>query len=218
MSIEMFWEDYTSTERDLFQKSCRRLLKQTFIVRDKDEDNKKAYYFISKKPDPFYEYFGYIGFDILVDRENGVIMLRNCADLGEHGKIQANRLMLKKAESIVLCCLWTLYADRVRMGSLTKNILITVTDLRFELEKYGLKEQFDNKTFMGDILLLFSKYNLIDVHGKIGETDCVIRLYPSLQFALDTEEFKRFVETTQKRMMEKTGEETEENEDADTDE
>ena len=45
MSMEVFWEDYTSTERDLFQKSCRRLLKQTFIVRDKDEDNKKAYYF-----------------------------------------------------------------------------------------------------------------------------------------------------------------------------
>lgn len=75
MSMEMFWEDYTSTERDLFQKSCRRLLKQTFIVRDKDEDNKKAYYFISKKPEPFSEYFGYIGFDIVVDRESGVMKM-----------------------------------------------------------------------------------------------------------------------------------------------
>ena len=135
VSIEIFWEDYTSTERDLFQKSCRRLLKQTFIVRDKDEDHKKAYYFISNKPEPFSEYFGYIGFDIVVDRENGVIMLRNCADLGEHGRIQANRLMLKKAESVVLCCLWTLYADRVRAGSLAQNILITLTDVVFDLEK-----------------------------------------------------------------------------------
>lgn len=209
MSIEVFWEDYTSTERALFQKSCRRLLKQTFIVRDKDEDNRKAYYFISKKPEPFSEYFGYIGFDIVVDRENGVIMLRNCADMGEQGKIQANRLLLKKAESVVLCCLWTMYADRVRSGSLSQNILISITDLRFELEKYGMKEQFDNKTFMGDILSLFTKYNLVAVHGKIGEPDCLIRLYPSLQFALDTEEFRRFAETTRNRMMEKTGEEAE---------
>ena len=37
MSIEEFWEEYTSSERALFQKSCRRLLKQTFIVRAKDE-------------------------------------------------------------------------------------------------------------------------------------------------------------------------------------
>ena len=49
MSIEEFWEGYTSSERDLFQRACRRLLKHTFIVRDKDEENKKAYYFISKK-------------------------------------------------------------------------------------------------------------------------------------------------------------------------
>jgi len=216
MSMEVFWEDYTSTERDLFQKSCRRLLKQTFIVRDKDEDNKKAYYFISKKPEPFSRYFGYIGFDIVVDRENGVIMLRNCADMGEHGKIQANRMLLKKAESIVLCCLWTMYADRVRSGSLSQNIQISVTELRFELEKYGIKEQFDNKTFMGDILTLFTKFNLVDVHGKLGEPDCMIRLYPSLQFALDTEEFRKFAETTQSRMMERTGEETEdEGEDGD---
>lgn len=216
MSMEVFWEDYTSTERDLFQKSCRRLLKQTFIVRDKDEDNKKAYYFISKKPEPFSKYFGYIGFDIVVDRENGVIMLRNCADMGEHGKIQANRMLLKKAESIVLCCLWTMYADRIRSGSLSQNIQISITELRFELEKYGIKEQFDNKTFMGDILTLFTKFNLVDVHGKLGEPDCMIRLYPSLQFALDTEEFRKFAETTQNRMMERTGEETEdEGEDGD---
>ena len=53
MSIEEFWEGYTSSERDLFQRACRRLLKHTFIVRDKDEENKKAYYFISKSRSPF---------------------------------------------------------------------------------------------------------------------------------------------------------------------
>jgi len=69
---------------------------------------------------------------------------------------------------------------------------------------------------MGDILTLFTKFNLVDVHGKLGEPDCMIRLYPSLQFALDTEEFRKFAETTQSRMMERTGEETEdEGEDGD---
>lgn len=70
MQIEEFWEAYTSSEKELFQRSCRRLLKHTFIVRDKDEENKKAYYFISKRPEPFSAYFRYIGFDIVVDREN----------------------------------------------------------------------------------------------------------------------------------------------------
>ena len=212
MSIETMWEDLTSSEKDMFQRSCRRLLKQTFIVRDKDEENKKSYYFASKRPEIFTQYFSFIGFDIVLDRENGVIMLRNCADFGENGKIQANRLGLKKAESMVLCCLWTLYADRLRSGSLAQTIIVSMTDLRFALEKYGMKEPLD-KTAMANILNLLSKYNLIDVNGKIGEADCLIRLYASLQFALDTEEFKKFVEATEKRMLVKEGAETEDTED-----
>ena len=212
MSIDTMWEDLTSSEKDMFQRSCRRLLKQTFIVREKDEENKKLYYFASKRPEIFTQYFSYIGFDIVLDRENGVIMLRNCADFGENGKIQANRLGLKKAESMVLCCLWTLYADRLRSGSLAQTIIVSMTDLRFALEKYGMKEPLD-KTTMANILNLLSKYNLIEVNGKIGEADCLIRLYASLQFALDTEEFKKFVEATEKRMLVKEGAETEDAED-----
>lgn len=212
MSIETMWENLTSSEKDMFQRSCRRLLKQTFIVRDKDEENKKLYYFASKRPEIFTQYFSFIGFDIVLDRENGVIMLRNCADFGQNGKIQANRLGLKKAESMVLCCLWTLYADRLRSGSLAQTIVVSMTDLRFALEKYGLKEPLD-KTTMANILNLLSKYNLIDVNGKIGEADCLIRLYASLQFALDTEEFKKFAEATEKRMLVKEGTETEDTED-----
>ncbi len=217
MNIEEFWQGYTASERDLFQRACRRLLKQTFIVRDKNEENKRAYYFISKKPDPFSAYFRYIGFDILIDRENGVVMLRNCADAGENGKIQANRLGLKKAESLVLCCLWTLYADRVRSGSLSRSILVSITDLRFELEKYGIKDQIE-KSAMGNILALFSGFNLVDVSGRVGDADCMVRLYPSLQFALDTEEFQRFVNVTKRRMMEKTGEAEGDEEDEDAEE
>jgi hypothetical protein len=84
-----------------------------------------------------------------------------------------------------------------------------MTDLRFALEKYGLKEPLD-KTLMGNILTLLSRYNLIEVNGTIGDADCRIRLYPSLQFALDTEAFQQFAEKTEKRMMAKTGEKEEE--------
>ena len=211
MSIDTLWNDFTSSEKDLFQRSCRKLLKQTFIVRDKDEENRKLYFFAAKRPEIFTQYFSFIGFDIVIDRENGVVMLRNCADFGENGKIQANRLALKKAESMVLCCLWTLYADRLRSGSLAQTIMVSMTDLRFALEKFGLKEPLD-KTAMSNILNLCSRYSLIDVNGKIGDPDCMIRLYASLQFALDSEEFKKFVEATEKRMLTKNGEREEDTE------
>lgn len=209
MGFEEIWNEYTSSEKDLFQKSVRRLLKQTFIVRDRDEDSKKAYYFVSKRSEPFSAYLGYIGYDIVIDRENGVIMLQNCRDLGENGKLQINHVTLKKMESVVLCCLWTLYADRVRSGSLSKNIEISVTDLRYEMEKYGIRDQIDKSSF-ASILTLFTKYQLLQVIGKIGEEDCRICLYPSMQFVLEPQEFGKFVENVNRRMQEKWSREDEE--------
>lgn len=41
MGFEEIWNEYTSSEKDMFQKSVRRLLKQTFIVRDRDEVSKR---------------------------------------------------------------------------------------------------------------------------------------------------------------------------------
>ena len=177
MGFEEIWNEYTSSEKDMFQKSVRRLLKQTFIVRDRDEDSKKAYYFVSKRSEQFSAYLGYIGYDIVIDRENGVIMLQNCRDLGENGKLQINHVTLKKMESVVLCCLWTLYADRVRSGNLSKNIEISVT--------------------------------LLQVIGKLGEEDCRICLYPSMQFVLEPQEFGKFVENVNRRMQEKWSREDE---------
>ncbi len=210
MGFEEIWDEYTSSERDMFQKSVRRLLKQTFIVRDRDDDSKKSYYFVSKRSEPFSVYLGYIGYDIAVDRENGVIMLKNCRDMGENGKLQINHVTLKKMESVVLCCLWTLYADRVRSGSLSKNIEISITDLRYEMEKYGIRDQIEKSGF-ASIMALFAKYQLLQVIGKLGEEDCRLCLYPSMQFVLESEEFKKFVDNVNRRMQEKwTREETEE--------
>lgn len=215
--MQEYWDGYTSSEKEQFQKICRRLLKQTFIVRDKDEENKRAYFFVSKRPEPFSRYFGYIGFDVVLDRDNGVIMLRNCVDVSENGRIQTNHLILKKAETLVLCALWTLYVDRIRSGSLARSILVSVVDLKYELEKYGLMDPID-KTLMTQILALFQRFSLIDVQGRVGEPECLIRLYPSLQFALDGNEFARFVETVKQRMKDKKGQAYEEEEDESGDE
>lgn len=214
MNIEEFWSGYTSSEQELFQKSCRRLLKQTFIVRDKDEDNKRLYYFISRNVEPFSTYLGYIGFDVVTDRENGVVMLCNCRDLSESGKIQVNHVTLKKVESIVLCCLWTIYADRIRKGSLSRNIVISMTDLKFELEKCKLKDQIDKSTMTG-ILAFFSRYQLLQMMGKIGDEDCRIALLPSMQFALNMDEFTNFVNIAEKRMKQKWNDSDEDEEEPD---
>ncbi len=203
--IETYWDDYTSSEKEMFQRAIRRLLKNTFIVRDKDENSKKYYFFVSKKPEPISEYLSYIGFDIMVDRENGLIMLQNSTNDSVNSKrVQANRRFLNRIETTLLCCLWNLYSDRVATGSLKKIIDITIIELKMELEKYGIKEKINGKTLFKEALDTLKFYNLLD-YENYGTTDCVIHLYSSIQFALNTEEFKKFaataIEKTQRSIL-----------------
>ena len=75
-TINEKWDDLTSSEQLLFKKCCRRLLKETFIVRDMDEDNRKMFFFVKSNEGLFSDYLNLIGFDIIV-KDNGVVMLQN---------------------------------------------------------------------------------------------------------------------------------------------
>ncbi|MBR1723298.1 MAG: DUF4194 domain-containing protein [Treponema sp.] len=199
-SVDEYWNsEFTSSERQFFQKCARTLLKKTFIVRDKDEENRKMFYFVSKNSDFFSHYFSFMGFEVLVQKDSGVVMLSNIVNENISASVAVNRFRFKKIESIVLCCLWTLLSDRLHRGSLDKVIKITLSDLNMELEKYDFKKTFD-KGPLSDILKLFCKFNLIGTSGEIGEEDFCIILYPSLQFALNESEFVSFVKDAEKRM------------------
>ncbi len=199
-SINEYWNtEFTSSEKQFFQKCARVILKKTFIVRDKDEENRKMFYFVSKNSDFFSQYFSFMGFEVLVQKDSGVVMLSNIVNENISASVAVNRFRFKKIESIVLCCLWTLLSDRLHRGSLDKVIKITLSDLKMELEKYDFKKSFD-KGPLSDILKLFCKFNLIGISGEIGDDDFTIILYPSLQFALNESEFVSFVKDAEKRM------------------
>lgn len=199
-SVDEYWNsEFTSSEKQLFQKCARKLLEKTFIVRDKDEENRKMFYFVSKNSDFFTHYFSFMGFEILVHKDSGVVMLSNIVNENVSSSVAVNRFRFKKIESIVLCCLWTLLSDRLHKGSLDKVIKITLSDLNMELEKYDFKKPFD-KGPLDDILKLFRKFNLIGTSGEIGDEDFTIILYPSLQFSLNENEFVSFVKDAEKRM------------------
>ena len=199
-SIDEYWNsEFTSSEKQFFQKCARKLLEKTFIVRDKDEENRKMFYFISKNSDFFTRYFSFMGFEILVHKDSGVAMLSNIVNENISSSVAVNRFRFKKIESIVLCCLWTLLSDRLHRGSLDKVIKITLSDLNMELEKYDFKKPFD-KGPLDEILKLFRKFNLIGTSGEIGDEDFTIILYPSLQFSLNENEFVSFVKDAENRM------------------
>lgn len=190
MNISQDWENFTSTDKLIFQNCCRKLLGKTFLVRDKQAD-RKHYFFVVKYMDIFLEYFLFMGFEIKCDKDNGVVMLDNCSGIDKQ-KLISNRYRFTNEETIVLCCLWLIYVSRIKEGTLSSVIMIGVSDLVYELEKYNVRDMV-KKTGLGNIVTVLKRYSLVDLDGNIGDIDCKLILYPSLQFALDTDEFSRFV-------------------------
>ena len=191
MNIVEAWDSYTTAEKQMFQNCCRKLLKRTFIVRDKQED-KRQYFFVSNRSEIFLDYFSYMGFEVRCDKNAGVAMLDSRSPMGDKDRLQSNRHRFSKDETIVLCCLWLIYISRLKEGTLSSVVVIGVSDLVYELEKYDARDMF-NKTALDNIFKVLKNFSLIDTEGNVGDMDCKLILYPSLQFALDTEEFERFV-------------------------
>lgn len=196
MTIDEYYTDLTSTEKTTFQKVCRYLLKRTFLVRDKDDDSRKMYYFAGRNADFLSAYLRLMGYDILVDRENAVVMLQSRS---EDSEVQVNHLRLRKIDTILLCALWTIYQDHLQKGEISRTCDITVADLSFALEKFGYKDPLDRTTLQTS-MSLFAGYNLLQVNGKIGDLDCVIALYPSLQFALSGDAFAKLAASAAERI------------------
>ena len=191
MNIVKAWDDFTSSDKLMFQNCCRKLLRRTFLVRDKQED-RKHYFFVVNHLEIFLNYFSFMGFEVRCDMDNGVVMLDNGSAIGNKEKLQSNRHRFTKEETIVLCCLWLIYVSRIKEGTLSSVIVIGISDLIYELEKYDARDTV-NKTALDNIFKAFKNYSLIDIDGNVGDIDCKLILYPSLQFALDTNEFERFV-------------------------
>lgn len=75
-----------------FSESMQTFAETDFHCERPERGKQKAVFFISKNPLPFWEYFQLIGFDIVVGRNNGVIMLSNYESEADSMNVQSNKM------------------------------------------------------------------------------------------------------------------------------
>lgn len=209
MDERMSIDNFSTADKLQFQKVCRNLLKTTFIVRDKDDDQRKYFNFVRRYKYLFQQYFEMMGYDVMCYDEYGIVQLvntiRTSDDTDTRTSIsQLNKRKLKLQDAIVLLALWSKYRDIVTSGNLSKAIIITIADLNKQLDKMGLLNKPSTKTAMGDILKIFETYNLIEVMGDVGSSDCKIRLYSSIQFIISELDFCSFLKAFERKNSSKS--------------
>ncbi|MDD3477705.1 MAG: DUF4194 domain-containing protein, partial [Candidatus Izemoplasmatales bacterium] len=110
MILENF-ETLNMGQQQLFSDTCNKLLSTGFLARDK-RDNKEQYYFLISFKNYFDEYFGIMGYEVVLDREQGVVQLRHPEN--------RNLMRLKRDESLILLILRILYHQNLVKTSINE--------------------------------------------------------------------------------------------------
>ena len=191
MNEFQFLNEFIDDDFINLKRCIRKLLDCTFIV---EEMNPDLFSFITYSSNENYiaSVLNLMGYDLIVDRESRYVMLtQNKDDMDIAGLKTSNLRHLKKYEMYILLLLWIIYIQKGRFGK-------SVDIKRSELYEYGklYKCKF-KKNDLPNALKLFRKFNLINFSNKKEE----IRLYPTLQFALDKDELTNLVTELQKKFQ-----------------
>lgn len=168
----------------LFKRCVRKLLDSTFIVGDKDE---KLYSFISRESirQDISDYLRMIGFDVLVDTNVRIAMLKpHEADEETVGLKRANVVSFTTEEYHLLLVLWEVYLEN--LGYSEENVVMR-GDLIDKIKAYEVDV---DKSRLSAAMKIFKRYDLIDYDIKDESEDAIITLYPSLQFGWDIAQFQ----------------------------
>ncbi|PAD67947.1 hypothetical protein CHH83_16305 [Bacillus sp. 7586-K] len=168
----------------LFKRCIRKLLDSTFIVGDKEE---KLYAFISRESNrqDVSDYLRMIGFDVLVDTNVRIAMLKpNEADEEAIGLKRANVVIFTTEQYHLLLVLWEMYLEN--LGYSDENVVMR-GDFIDKVKAYEV--DMDSKK-LSSAMKIFKKYDLVDYDPKDQSEDAIITLYPSLQFGWDVAQFQ----------------------------
>lgn len=168
----------------VFKRCVRKLLESTFILKDKDP---KLYSYISKESNrqDVSEYLRMCGFDVITDDRTKAAMLTVSEEDSETpGFKRANVITFNTTQYHMLIVLWETYLENLGRD---EDVFIERGDLIDKIKAYmpavvssELKGAFR----------LFKKYSLIDYNENEQDETALIKLYPSLQFTWDVDQFR----------------------------
>lgn len=161
--------------KEKFRSAANKLLGECFLLK-KHKDTASDYNYILNNKDAFVEYFEILGYEVMIDEQNGVIGLNNPAGTG--------RIHLKKIESILLLILRLLYIEKRKQLSQIEDVIILADEIYDKYNMLKMNAKLD-KTTMRNTLGMFQRYRLIGkLDADMSSSDTRIIIYPSILFAV----------------------------------
>lgn len=166
---------FEHVSKEKFRSTANKLLCECFLLK-KHKDTSSDYNYILNNKDAFAEYFEILGYEVIIDEQNGVIGLNNPAGTG--------RIHLKKIESVLLLILRLLYIEKRKQLSQIEDVIIIADEIYDKYNMLKMNAKLD-KTTMRNALGMFQRYHLIGkLDADMSSPDTRIIIYSSILFAV----------------------------------
>ena len=161
--------------KDKFRATANKLLNECFIIK-KNKDTISDYNFILNYRDYFISLFDVLGYELVIQEDQGVIGINNPAGTG--------RIHLKKIESMLLLILRLLYIEERKKVSQTGDVVVIVDQVYDKYNMLKMQNKLD-KTTLRNSMGLFRRYHLIqNLDGDMSNPDTRVIIYPSILLAV----------------------------------
>ena len=188
-------ENASAAQKEKFRCAANALLNNCFLVKKK-ENTRNDYTFVRQNREDFQQYFELLGYELIVNEEQGVIGIKNSFGTG--------KLQLGKYESIMLLIFRLLYVEKRRqIGTFTEEVIVLMEEIR---EKYSMlkiksKPTMD-KTMEKGIIALFKKYNILfNIDADVTQAEARLIIYPSVLLAVPTDDINKYYTLSEEKLM-----------------
>ena len=161
--------------KDKFKATANKLLNECFIIK-KNKDTVSEYNFILNYRDYFVSLFDVLGYELVIQEDQGVIGINNPAGTG--------RIHLKKIESMLLLILRLLYIEERKKVSQTGDVIVIVDRVYDKYNMLKMQNKLD-KTTLRNSMGLFRRYHLLqNLDSDMSNPDTRVIIYPSILLAV----------------------------------
>ena len=161
--------------KDKFKATANKLLNECFIIK-KNKDTVSEYNFILNYRDYFVSLFDVLGYELVIQEDQGVIGINNPAGTG--------RIHLKKIESMLLLILRLLYIEERKKVSQTGDVIVIVDQVYDKYNMLKMQNKLD-KTTLRNSICLFRRYHLLqNLDSDMSNPDTRVIIYPSILLAV----------------------------------
>ena len=161
--------------KDKFRATANKLLNECFIIK-KNKDTISDYNFILNYRDYFISLFDVLGYELVIQEDQGIIGINNPAGTG--------RIHLKKIESMLLLILRLLYIEERKKVSQTGDVVVIVDQVYDKYNMLKMQNKLD-KTTLRNSMGLFRRYHLIqNLDADMSNPDTRVIIYPSILLAV----------------------------------